>query len=107
MEISIALDDFGTGYSSLTYLKTLPITTLKLDKTFIDDIVSSEVSLTIVKSVIQIAKSTGLKIIVEGVETKEQLNILSTLGCDYIQGFYFSKPIPEEEIATLFAKDNV
>ena len=102
--ITIALDDFGTGYSSLTYLKTLPITTLKLDKTFVDDIAMNDVSLTIVESVIQIGKSTGLKIVVEGVETVEQLRILSSLQCDYIQGYYFSKPISVDCVHTLFKK---
>ena len=102
MGISIALDDFGTGYSSLTYLKELPITTLKLDKSFVDDIVENTVSLTIVESVILIGKSTGLKIIVEGVETYEQLQMLSKLQCDSIQGYYFSKPISKEEILKLF-----
>ena len=102
MDISIALDDFGTGYSSFTYLKALPITTLKLDKTFVDDIVSDEIALNIVESVIQIGKSSGLKIIIEGVETAEQYQLLLNFDCDYIQGFYFSKPITEQEIYLLY-----
>ena len=93
--ISIALDDFGTGYSSLTYLKVLPITTVKLDKSFIDDIASDELSLKIVENVIQIAKNIGLKIVVEGVETIDQLEILKELPCNKIQGYYFSKPVSE------------
>lgn len=93
--ISIALDDFGTGYSSLTYLKALPITTVKLDKSFIDDIATDELSLKIVENVIQIAKNIGLKIVVEGVETLDQLEILKDLPCNKIQGYYFSKPVSE------------
>jgi len=93
--ISIALDDFGTGYSSLTYLKALPITTVKLDKSFIDDIATDELSLKIVENVIQIAKNIGLKIVVEGVETFDQLEILKELPCNKIQGYYFSKPVSE------------
>lgn len=93
--ISIALDDFGTGYSSLTYLKVLPITTVKLDKSFIDDIATNELSLKIVENVIQIAKNIGLKIVVEGVETIDQLEILKELPCNKIQGYYFSKPVSE------------
>jgi len=102
MNISIALDDFGTGYSSFTYLKSLPITTLKLDKSFVDDIVSDEIALKIMKSVIQIGKSIGLKMVAEGVETVEQYQLLSKLECEYIQGFYFSKPVSEEEIYMIF-----
>ncbi len=93
--ISIALDDFGTGYSSLTYLKALPITTVKLDKSFIDDIATDELSLKIVENVIQIAKNIGLKIVVEGVETIDQLEILKALHCNKIQGYYFCKPVSE------------
>jgi len=105
MNISIALDDFGTGYSSFTYLKALPITTLKLDKTFVDDIVVDEIALKIIESVIQIGKSIGLQVVVEGVETVEQYQLLSELECDYIQGFYFSKPVSEEEIYSIFKEE--
>ncbi|WKY49163.1 EAL domain-containing protein [Eubacteriaceae bacterium ES3] len=103
-QISIALDDFGTGFSSLTYLKILPITTVKLDKSFIDDIAFNPVSYQIVDNVTQIAKSIGLKIVVEGVETKEQLEILEKLECDFIQGYYFSKPVPENELLAVLEK---
>lgn len=103
--ITIALDDFGTGYSSLTYLKMLPITTVKLDKSFVDDIAVDSISLNIVDNVIQISKNIGLKTVVEGVETEEQLQILQELHCDYIQGYYFSKPLPGEEIYRLLQKE--
>jgi len=96
--ISIALDDFGTGYSSLTYLKSLPITTVKLDKSFVDDIATNDISFEIVSNVIQIARSIGLIIVVEGIETNEQLQILKKLPCHKIQGYYFSKPVSEAEL---------
>lgn len=102
--ISIALDDFGTGYSSLTYLKSLPITTVKLDKSFIDDIASDGISFEIVDNVIQIARSIGLNIVVEGVETEEQLQILKNLKCHKIQGYYFSKPVPETELTLVLSE---
>lgn len=102
--ISIALDDFGTGYSSLTYLKSLPISTLKLDKSFIDDIALNSISFEIVDSVIQIASSIGLNIVVEGIETNEQLEILKRLKCHKIQGNYFSKPVPESEVSQVLSE---
>lgn len=102
--ISIALDDFGTGYSSLTYLKSLPISTLKLDKSFIDDIASNAISFEIVDSVIQIARSIGLNIVVEGIETEDQLQILKRLKCHKIQGYYFSRPVPEAELSRVLSE---
>ncbi|MEA4807169.1 EAL domain-containing protein [Acetobacterium wieringae] len=102
--ISIALDDFGTGYSSLTYLKVLPISTVKLDKSFIDDIATDKLSLKIVENVIQIAKNIGLKIVVEGVETIDQLEILKDLPCNKIQGYYFSKPVSELNLTEVLSE---
>lgn len=102
--VSIALDDFGTGYSSLTYLKALPITTVKLDKSFIDDIATDELSLKIVENVIQIAKNIGLKIVVEGVETIDQFEILKQLPCNKIQGYYFSKPVSELNLSKVLSE---
>jgi len=95
--IKIALDDFGTGYSSITYLNKLPIDILKLDKSFVDDIAMDEVDLHIVESVVKMAKSIGLLIVAEGVEKEDQYNVLKDLECDYIQGYYFSKPLPEKD----------
>jgi diguanylate cyclase (GGDEF)-like protein len=90
--ISISLDDFGTGVSSLTYLKMLPIHTLKIDKSFIDDVHTSYEDKALVKMIIQLAKLFGLSIIAEGVEKEEQLNVLKELGCDSIQGYFISRP---------------
>lgn len=102
MGIRIALDDFGTGYSSLSYLRKIPINTLKIDKSFIDNIVSSNKEESIINNIIQMAHTMDLKVVAEGVETKEQLLILKDEKCDYIQGYYFSKPLPASEIEELF-----
>jgi PAS domain S-box-containing protein len=94
MGVNISIDDFGTGYSSLNYLKHFPINYLKIDQTFIADIVENKNTCSIVKAIIDIAHSLNLKVIAEGVETKEQLSVLQRLGCDEIQGFYVCKPLP-------------
>jgi diguanylate cyclase (GGDEF)-like protein/PAS domain S-box-containing protein len=98
----ISLDDFGTGYSSLTYLKKLPIDILKMDREFIKNIVSEDEECFIVKTVIELAHNMGLKVVAEGIETKEQLEVLRKSGCDIAQGYYFSKPVPALEIEELF-----
>lgn len=90
--VSIALDDFGTGYSSLSYLKRLPIDVLKIDKSFIDGIGVDEKSEYIAESIIKLSHSLNLKVVAEGVETKEQLGYLDKMKCDAAQGYYFSKP---------------
>ena len=104
--INIALDDFGTGYSSLSYLKQLPINTLKIDKSFIDNIVTNEREKAIVDGIIQLAQKIDLDVIAEGVETKEQIKLLKSMGCNQIQGYYFSKPLPASEIEEKFLKTN-
>ena len=96
--ISLAIDDFGTGYSSMSYLKKLPITRLKIDKSFVDDLPFSQESVSIAKAIISLAKSFGIAITAEGVENKEQLDFLINENCDEIQGYYFSKPITLEEL---------
>jgi diguanylate cyclase (GGDEF)-like protein/PAS domain S-box-containing protein len=104
--INIALDDFGTGYSSLNYLKQLPINTLKIDKSFIDNIVTNERERSIVDGIIQLAQKIDLDVIAEGVETKEQIKLLKSMGCNQIQGYYFSKPLSADEIEEKFLKAN-
>lgn len=94
---SIAIDDFGTGYSSLSKLQNYPIDTLKIDKSFIDNIVTSEKTAAIIRYIINLAHDLGFCVVAEGVETKEQLESLIDFGCDQIQGFYYSKPLPSEE----------
>ncbi|WP_291636844.1 EAL domain-containing protein, partial [Clostridium sp.] len=93
MGIRIALDDFGTGYSSLNYLMKIPISTLKIDKSFIDNITTNIQNKSIIKNIIQMAHSMDLIVVAEGVETEQQLSILREKKCDYIQGYYFSKPL--------------
>ena len=90
--VSIALDDFGTGYSSLSYLKRLPIDVLKIDKSFVDGIGVDEKSEYIAESIIKLSHSLDLKVVAEGVETREQLGYLDKMKCDVAQGYYFSKP---------------
>ncbi|MCE5287178.1 MAG: EAL domain-containing protein [Pelosinus sp.] len=99
--VKLSLDDFGTGYSSLTYLKNLPVNILKIDKSFIDKISDDKTQLKLVGSIIDLGHTLGLYIIAEGVETEAQRRILATIGCDYIQGYIFSKPLPEEAAVSL------
>jgi diguanylate cyclase (GGDEF)-like protein len=98
--INIAIDDFGTGYSSLNYLAKLPVNTLKIDKSFIDNI-NNENNQAVIRSIVNLSKSLKYKIITEGVETKEQVDLLTELECNIIQGYYFSKPLPERDIESL------
>ena len=98
MGIEIAIDDFGTGYSSLAYLKRLPVDKLKIDKSFIDNLPEDEEDCAISKAVIALAKSLNLKIIAEGVEHQKQKDFLLDNGCENIQGYYYSCPIPKEEM---------
>lgn len=102
--IDISIDDFGTGYSSLSYLKKLPINKLKIDKSFIDDLPDDKDDIAIVKAIIALAKNLSLEIIAEGVETKEQLEFLVSNGCNNIQGYYYSKPLPMEAYKDYLSK---
>jgi len=93
--VSIAIDDFGTGYSSLKYLNLLPIDTLKIDKSFVDDIASNNADKNFVDIIIVLAHRMGLKVVAEGVETQIQKSVLMAQGCDIVQGYIYSKPMPE------------
>ncbi|RHW33979.1 EAL domain-containing protein [Lysinibacillus yapensis] len=99
--VTIALDDFGTGYSSLSYLSSLPIDFVKIDKSFVNEL-TNETKKEIVRSVSNIAKSLGLKVVAEGVEDKQQYHIIHSLGIEVIQGYYISKPIPKEVLEAKF-----
>ena len=99
--IKFALDDFGSGYSSLAYLKQLPVNTLKIDQSFVKDITSDPEDAAIASSVISLAHSLRHSVIAEGVETEGQLNVLRRLNCDQIQGYYFSKPLPRDDLTRL------
>ena len=103
--ILVSLDDFGTGYSSMGILRSLPIDELKIDKSFIDEIVTDMHAKQIVYSIIIIAKSLGLKVVAEGVEEMAQKEILDDLGCDIYQGYLFSKPLEKERLLELLQKN--
>lgn len=104
--IKISLDDFGTGYSSLDRLKHFPFNKLKIDKSFIDGIPDDEDDIAIVSATVQMAQSLGLSSLAEGLETVEQCRFLKTLGCDFGQGYYFSRPVPATKIEQMF-KQNI
>ncbi len=95
--INTAIDDFGTGYSSLSRLKKLPISKLKIDKSFIDDIPHDQDDMQIASTIITLAKGLGLEVVAEGVETKEQVDFLKERGCHLMQGYYFSEAIAEAD----------
>jgi len=105
LDIHLVIDDFGTGYSSLSYLKRFPVDTLKVDKSFVDGLGKDTESTAIVGAVISLAKSLGMRVTAEGIETAEQLAQLRELGCDQGQGYYFSKPLPPHEAEALLAQN--
>jgi EAL domain-containing protein (putative c-di-GMP-specific phosphodiesterase class I) len=103
MHIRLEIDDFGTGYSSLSYLRRLPFDTLKIDRSFVNELSAGNDGLDIVKAIVEMAHSLRLEVIAEGVETEEQLSLLRRLGCRYVQGFLFSKPVKSEEAERLYS----
>jgi EAL domain-containing protein (putative c-di-GMP-specific phosphodiesterase class I) len=96
--LKISIDDFGTGYSSMTYLQKIPIDKLKIDKSFVDDINLSDDSASIIKAIVALAHSLSLSVVAEGVETKAQYDFLDAINCDEAQGFFLSRPLPENEL---------
>lgn len=96
--VSISIDDFGTGYSSLSYLRSFPINTLKIDRSFIKEISQNKEDQDIATMIIFMAHKLGLKVIGEGVETSEQAKFLTDNGCDMLQGYYYSHPLSEDEL---------
>ena len=103
--LRVAIDDFGTGYSSLAYLKALPLDYLKIDKRLCQDIAGSTRDRIVVRSVIDMARSLGLDVIAEGVETEEQLSLLAQEGCTLYQGFLCAPPLSSAELAALVAAE--
>jgi EAL domain-containing protein (putative c-di-GMP-specific phosphodiesterase class I) len=107
MNLSSSLDDFGKGYSSLAYLMRFPVKTLKLDQSFVQEIGKDVKSVAIIKASIDLAHQLGMKVVAEGVETREQLNYLRAQGCDKLQGFLFSRALPAEEVQVHLAKGKI
>jgi EAL domain-containing protein (putative c-di-GMP-specific phosphodiesterase class I) len=99
--IHFSIDDFGTGYSSLSYLKRFPISSLKIDQSFVRDLSSSSEDEAIVAAIIALGHSLGLNVIAEGVETTAQLDQLRNKGCNEMQGFLFSRPVPAADMTQL------
>lgn len=101
MGVSVSLDDFGTGYSSMSYLKRLPLSSLKIDRSFVEGLPHQEESVAIVRAILSLARSLGFNVTAEGVETIEQANILKHMSCDMVQGFLFSRPVTAGQIPGL------
>ncbi|HEX2266718.1 MAG TPA: EAL domain-containing protein, partial [Actinomycetota bacterium] len=104
MGLNLSLDDFGTGYSSLAYLQRLPVHELKIDRSFVKNMTTDESDAKIVKSTIDLGRNLGLQVVAEGVESEEIWNHLAELDCDYIQGYYLSRPLPPEELSVWLKK---
>jgi len=99
--ITISLDDFGTGYSSLNYLKKFPVDVLKIDRAFVRDIVPEKSGIAMISAMISLAHALNLQVVAEGVEEEAELNVLREHGCEYVQGYYFSKPLSVEDFTNL------
>jgi len=103
MKLSISIDDFGSGFTSLYYLSHLPIDEVKIDKSFIDNIIDSEKDKIMLNHFTQLCHDLGLRVVAEGVETNEQLDYVKSIGCDLYQGYYFSKPLSYENMCKSFS----
>ena len=102
--MSLALDDFGTGYSSLCYLKSFPINQLKIDRSFVAEMLTDHTTASIIEAIISMTRILGLSVLAEGVEDQSQFAFLQQLGCDAVQGFYISGAVPAAEFAQLQRK---
>ena len=103
MGIALSIDDFGTGYSSLAALKSFPISRLKIDKSFVRDLAHSADDQAIARAIISLSHQLQMRVIAEGVETEQQRDFLAQYGCDEMQGYLFSKPVPPDEIEAMLA----
>ena len=103
--VGLSIDDFGTGYSSLSYLHRFPIDTLKIDRSFVTQMTDNSENAEIVRTIVTLARSLGMNVIAEGVETADQLRQLGELGCDYGQGYLFSRPVGAGPAAELLTEE--
>jgi len=104
LDVEIAIDDFGVGYSSLSYLARLPAQTLKIDRSFLAGMLDDSDTMMLVQTIISLAHSLKRKVIAEGVESEEQANLLRQLGCDEMQGYLISRPVPFEQMSALLER---
>ena len=104
--IQVSIDDFGTGYSALSYIKKFDIDYLKIDKSFVDNITDGADDIALCSAIIEMAHKLNIKVIAEGVETAEQSDLLLKMGCDYGQGYFWSKPVTSVEFERLFQGQN-
>jgi EAL domain-containing protein (putative c-di-GMP-specific phosphodiesterase class I) len=104
--VGLAVDDFGTGHSSLAYLTRLPLTTLKIDRSFVQDVHSSERSRAVASAIVALAANLQLSVVAEGVETEEQRQSLMALGCDLHQGWLYARAVPLEQALLIAAEDS-
>jgi EAL domain-containing protein (putative c-di-GMP-specific phosphodiesterase class I) len=102
--VRLVLDDFGVGFSSLGYLKRLPLSMVKLDRTFVENVTDSPDDAAIVRAVSEMAETIGIGVVAEGVETEEQVRAARDLGCGFAQGFFFAEPAPASYVERLFAR---
>ena len=100
MNIAVAIDDFGTGHSSLSYIKTLPFSTLKIDRAFVMDLESSAVDRQLAHTITQLAHSVGCDVVAEGIENAAQAAYLHSIGCEAAQGYFYARPLPAEAFVT-------
>jgi EAL domain-containing protein (putative c-di-GMP-specific phosphodiesterase class I) len=105
MEESMFSDDFGSGYSSLNMLSSMPVDVLKMDRGFILNIEHNEQDFRLVELILEIAKNLKMPVIAEGVETEKQITLLKNAGCDLVQGYYFSRPVPPEEFEQMIIRE--
>jgi EAL domain-containing protein (putative c-di-GMP-specific phosphodiesterase class I) len=105
--VSLAIDDFGTGYSSLAYLRRFPVDTLKIDRSFVERLGEQADDAALANTIIQLGQSLGMSTVAEGIEEYGQLAALREMGCDFAQGFYFSRPVPAEEAGRLLLESSV
>ncbi|MFE8697422.1 EAL domain-containing protein [Cytobacillus sp. FJAT-53684] len=104
MGITVAIDDFGKGYSSLNYLRKFPIHSLKIDRSFIHEVAKNREDIAIVKAITYLAHELNLKVVAEGIETREVIEVLEEIGCDEIQGYYVSRPLPKKEFEAIYRR---